>query len=133
MVTDVLQEHSDSQENIQIEMHAGHQKKTMYLARLGVKTVFDVAKLGIIAALEDMKDFTEMASFECETEVRYPRCFRHGRVEAPALWMHFGCIWRKMLWDVRREEERGERGCGFGARETECVCYAAYRGLMFGL
>ena len=48
-----------------------------------------------------MKDLQEIASFEsCETGLRYSRCTRQGRVEAPTLWMK--CI----LWQV------GERVAG---------------------
>ena len=62
----------------------------------------------VAAVLEDMKNFKGKASCESrETESRYPRCIRHGSVEAPTLWMKLAM---HTLWNV--DENRGAFGAG---------------------
>ena len=97
----------------------------MYMARLDVKTAFDVAKplevskiLSLIGAhghvvaalLAEMQDVKGSACFEnCEAEFRCSKCSRQGGVEAPVLWRR---VAKYVLW---KAEERWK------AREWSCL------------
>ena len=95
LLTNLLQKHWEWQENRRKDLEPGKFKyKTMYFARLDVKTAFHVAKPSVLskilslidthshvvaALLAEMQDVKGSACFEnCETDFRYSKCIQQG-------------------------------------------------------